>query len=325
MAVVAIVVLIASGRTRARAIAVIALLVSVGWICYGAADFWSGQIQMLIGGLGDVGGNVNAGLANRAAGSSAHELAGHVREFLSALVWLLALLGAFVWRPRNGDRAVLLLLFFGSFSMIAGGNYGGEAILRIYLFSLPASVCLIAVLISKLPQFWQGQVAFTLALAVILPLFLVARWGNELYEMVRPDELSATAALYDMAPPGSNLVSVNSFIALWYPSNILEYEYSTVELQALDKQAVSEVTKAVAGDPKGGFVEMTADQREYGTLVLGLPGNWSTTLESELAQSPHYKLRYSNPDSWIFQYIPTPATKAKKPATKTPAAAKTKK
>jgi len=104
----------------------------------------------------------------------------------------LAALGALVWRVRSKDRdwAVVVLLFLGAFTTIIGGNYGGEGVLRVYFFSLPGAVCLIAALISKLPEFWHGQLALSCLLLLLTPLFFFARWGNELYEMVRPDCVS---------------------------------------------------------------------------------------------------------------------------------------
>lgn len=321
MAIVAILVLIVSGRTRVRGLAVVVILLAIGWICYGANNFWAGHENQMLGGLGNVGGNVNSGVADRASGSYAHAFAGHIRELISVFVWGLALLGALVWRPKNGDRGAVLLLFLAAFSVIIGGNYGGEGVLRVYLFSLPGAVCLIAALITSLPRFWQGQVALACTLFLLTPLFLVARWGNELYEMVRPGEIAATTVLYNIARPGSTLVSANSFMT-WKYTNIIGFDYETVSLSTLGPQTVSQITSLVEGNPKGGLFILTADQEEYGSLVLGMPENWGATLGTMLAHSPNYKLRYSNADAEIFQYIPAPKTRKSAAAAKSKNAAK---
>jgi hypothetical protein len=316
MAIITSVVLVVAGRTQVRGVVVVATLITIGWICYGAETFWSGHIDMMIGGLGNVGGNVSSGVSARLSGSAAHEFIVDSRLVTAVFVWGLALLGALVWRPRNGDRAVVLLMFLAAFGMIAGGNYGGEGVLRVYLFSLPGAVCLIAVLVTKLPRFWHGQVALCCTLLLLTPLFLLARWGNELYEMTRPDELTAINDLYRIATPGSNLVSVIPFIP-WEYTGIIEFQYLSVDLNApLGSQTLSQITAIVAGNPKGGYVIITKDEEEYGWLVVGLPENWGTTVENLLARSPNYKLRYANPDGEIFQYIPHPQVK-KSSATKT--------
>lgn len=308
MAILTSVVLAATGRTKVRGVVVVVPLIAIGWICYGAETFWAGHLSMMIGGLGNVGGNVGTAVVSRVAGNPDHQRVVDIRLLTAALVWSLALLGALVWRPRNGDRAVVLLVFLAAFGMIAGGNYGGEGVLRIYLFSLPGAVCLIAALITKLPRFWQGQVALSCTLLLLTPFFLVARWGNELYEMVRPGELTTMNRLYQLAAPGSNLVSISSFIT-WEYADITKYQYLFVGLDTLGPNTLSQITNTVAGNPHGGYVIITTTEEEYGWLVLGLPKNWGSTVESMLAHSPNYKLRYTNPDGEIFQYIPHPVVK----------------
>ena len=315
MAIVSTLILIAAGRTKARGMAVIVPLIVFGWICYGAITFWAGNINLFLGGLGAVGGNVNSGLANRTSGNAAHALAGQIRELISVLIWGLAVVGAFVWRRDNEDRVIVVLLFFSAFGVIAGGNYGGEGILRVYLFSLPGAVCLIAALISRLPRFWHSQVALSCVLILFIPLFLVARWGNELFEMVRPAELTATDTLYKMAHPGSDLISLNSFIT-WRYTNITSVNYKSVNLTNLGPQTLAQITAVSAKNPNGSYVIMTTGQNEYGWLDYGMPQNWGAMVESLLAHSPHYKLMYENADAEIFQYIAHPSPKSTSAAKK---------
>ena len=308
MAIGSAVVLVIAGRTQARGIVLVSILITIGWICYGAVAFWSGHINLLIGGVGNVGGNVGSGVTQRVTGNPYHQRIVDVRLLTAVFVWGLALLGALVWRPKNGDRAAVLLLFFTAFAMIAGGNYGGEGVLRVYLFSIPGAVCLIAALISSLPRFWHGQLALSCVLLLLIPLFLLSRWGNELYEEARPGELTATSELYQIAAPGSNIVILNSFVVWRYyrPDDIIEYQTNSPVLTTLGPKAVPEITSAVAGDPKGGYVIITADQEYYGWLNDGLPENWGSTVEALLKKSPDYTLKYSNADAEIFQYTPQP-------------------
>jgi hypothetical protein len=316
MAITSAAVLVIAGRTRVRGIVVVAVLITIAWICYGAVAFWSAHIDMMVGGLGNVGGNVDSGVTQRLAGNVYHERVVDARLVTAAFIWGLALLGALVWRPRNGNRAAVLLLFLAAFGMIAAGNYGGEGVLRVYLFSLPGTVCLIAALISKLPQFWHGQVALCCTLLLMTPLFLVSRWGNELYEMVRPGELAAMFELYQIAAPGSSIIPLNSYgpPSQYYNAaeDITGFPTVTVPLTTFGPQALAQITAAAADNPRGGYVIMTADQEEAGWLIEGLPKNWGTTIENMLAHSPEYKLRYSNPDAEIFQYTPHPVAKNKR-------------
>ena len=315
MAIASAAVLVIAGRTRVRGMVIVAALITVGWVCYGAVAFWSGHIDMLIGGLGNVGGNVDTGVTQRLVGNVYHERVLDTRIVTAAFIWGLGLLGGLVWRPRNGNRAAaLLLLFLASFGMIAAGDYGGEGVLRVYLFSLPSAVCLVAALISSLPRFWHGQVALCCILLLMTPLFLVSRWGNELFEMARPGELAATVEVYRIAAPGSSIITFNSFGPSQYynaAEDITGFPTVNVPLTTLGPQALAEITAVAADNPKGGYVLMTAAQEEYGWLTEGLPENWGTTIDKMLAHSSNYKLRYSNPDAQVFQYTPHPVAKKK--------------
>jgi hypothetical protein len=308
MAVLSALVLAVAGRTQARGMIPVVALMAGGWICYGAVAFWSGHIGMLFGGFGNVQANIGTTVVRRVAGSASHQHVVDVRLLTAAVVWGLALLGAIAWRPR-GDRTAVALLFIAAFGMILGGNYGGEGMLRVYLFSLPAAVCLIAALIASLPRLLHGQLALACGLVFLTPVFLVARWGNEMYEMTRPGELTAVNELYRIAPPGSSLVNMVPMIT-WEYADITKFQYRTVNLTALGPQTLSQISATAASNPKGGYVILTTGQEMYGWLAYGMPRGWEATLDGILSQSPDFRLRYSNSDAEIFQYVPP--KKAKK-------------
>lgn len=309
MATVTALVLVLAGRTRIRWMIAVFGLMTVAWLSYAAIAWWSGHRSMLIGGVGAVQGNVSTSVAAKIQGSFPHEFVVDARVLNSLLVWLLAIIGALVWRPRTNDRAALVLCFLSSFVIMAAGDYGGEGMLRAYLFSLPASVCLITVVISKL-RWTYKQVALGAVLLLLVPFFLVSRWGNELFEMTRPNELTAVRALYHFANPGSNLVVLVPAATSTTFNDVNEFKSTSVELTdlgpkgMLGSQGVAAIIQAVSDNPKGGYLIITTSQDDFGWLDYGLPRTWGATLERMLSRSPHFKLRYSNPDAEIFQYIP---------------------
>jgi hypothetical protein len=314
MATATALVLVLVGRTRVRSMVVVFGLMTVAWVCYGAYAYWSGHMTELIGHVGSLQSNVGTTVVARVTGNSAHELVVDVRLLMSLVVWLLAILGALVWRSRNGDRAALVVCFLAAFGMLAAGDYGGEGTLRIYLFSLPPSVCLIAMLICKLHWPYR-QAALGVVLILLLPLFLVSRWGNEMFEMVRPNELTAVKMFYRIAHPGSTVIQQMA----WEYDNINKSEFGSVALAEINFKSVdmrnpgpetmAEIIQAVQGNPRGGYVIMTTSQAVYGWLVYGMPRTWGTAMEGMLLRSPHFKLRYFNPDAEIFQYIPDRGSK----------------
>jgi hypothetical protein len=300
-------VLVLTGRTRVRWAVLVFVLLTVGWVCYGAVTFWSGHFGMLLGGVGSVQSNVGSSVFNRIQGSFAHRFVVDVRLVMSLLVWLMAIIGGVVWRSRSGDRTALVASFFVPFAMLAGGSYGGEAVLRVYLFALPFATCLIAALISEL-RWPSKQMATGMVLVVLVPFFLVSRWGNELFELVRPNEITAVQMLYRIANPGSTLISITPQLP-WRFADVSEFQYEPSNLAEFALESTPAIIQLVGGNPKGGYVIITTSQIVYGWQTYGLPETWGLKVERFLSHSRHFRLRYSNPDAEIFQYIPRPGSR----------------
>jgi Polysaccharide biosynthesis C-terminal domain len=192
-------------------------VILVGYISFETVAYWSGNLPNIFAGFGDLGSNLTAGVGGRLVGSSpTHLLALHARIWVAAVIIGLAGLG-FLRRRRLGlDDRVLMVLLCVPFLMIALLNYGGEAVLRIYLFMLPAACPLAACALFPNPR--AGQVArrswrslATTAVlagcAVVLPVtFLLARYGNEAFEQVPPGELAATNWIYAHDSKGVRLL-----------------------------------------------------------------------------------------------------------------------
>jgi hypothetical protein len=257
---------------------------------------------MIVGGVGSVQSNVGGSVLARVHGSSAHQSIVDTRLVMSVFVWLLAVIGALAWRSRNANRTALVVCFIASFGMLAGGDYGGEGMLRVYLFSLPSSVCLIAALISKL-RWPYRQAALGFALLLLVPFFVLSRWGNELFELVRPNEITAVKELYRIANPGSSLVSITPQLA-WEFTDVDRFKYEPSNLNEFALESTPAVVKLVSGNPKGGYVIITTGQIVYGIQTYGLAPTWGVKIENLLSRSSYFKLRYANPNAKIFQYIP---------------------
>lgn len=299
--------LMLTGKTRVRWLVAVFGLMTAGWVCYGAATFWSGHIGLLVGGIGSVQSNVAQSVIARLQGSPAHQFVVDFRLFTSLIVWLLALAGAFVWRSGNAGRVALVGSFIVPFTMLAGGSYGGEAILRVYLFSLPFAICLIAALVSQLRGPYR-QLAAVCVLVLLTPLFLVSRWGNELFELVRPNEVTAVQELYHIAAPGSTLIAMSPELP-WRFTDVGEFRYQADNIAQFSLYSTPAVMRLVEGNPNGGYVIITTSQIVFGWQTYDFPPTWGQTIEKLLSGSPYFKLVYSNPDAEIFKYIPRPRSR----------------
>jgi hypothetical protein len=136
-------------------------------------------------------------------------------DALSLGIWLLALVGA--WLRRKARRVVLtlLLLTFSPILVLAGGAYGNEGVLRVYLFSLPWAAALAACALSPVrlkrnearPSLFRVVVPLTLAIALFFPAF----YGNDAVNSMTTREVNDLIKFQQTAEPGVVLVPFGNF------------------------------------------------------------------------------------------------------------------
>jgi len=303
------------GRTRLKAFAVLMLLFIAGWVCYGAVTFWVGHFSLLFGGFGDLGGNVNASLASRFKGTSQHRYILDVRLIVACFIWALAALGLLVGYRRRSEIRTPAILMIAPLLVLSVGRYGGEAGLRAYLFSLAGALPLVAMLFpvaSSVRSSVRSWVAGAVITALLVPGFVLARWGNELSEMTRPDDLAAINALYRIAPSGATLVSVTQEVP-WRYTAIDRYKYTFGNEKAFFTDNVGAIVGRVAHNTRGGYVLITTGQLVFGEQTYGQPTDWGTRIERSMTSSGRFVLVYSNPDARIYKYKKPSAHTFRKP------------
>ena len=150
--------LVLARRTTLTGLPVLFGVILIGWLSFAATGYWSGHLAEIFGGIGHLGGNVSSGVGGRLHGASpGHELVLYLRVGFAAVV--LALAGAGLLRRRHrlvDDRAALVLTCV-PFLALGLQNYGGEILLRVYMFALPTASVLAAYLF--FPQTDPGRAA----------------------------------------------------------------------------------------------------------------------------------------------------------------------
>jgi hypothetical protein len=126
-------------------------------------------------------------------------------RLLSAGMWGLSGIGA-LRRWRNGRPTLaLVLLAYSPVFVFFGPAYGTEGLLRVYLFSLPWTVCLAAsairpraASISRL-----GALVAPAVLAVAIALFLPSFFGDDAVNVMPQSDVQGMSAFYQSARPGT--------------------------------------------------------------------------------------------------------------------------
>src|SRR5919199_97054 len=206
----AVTALAAFRRITLRGLPLLMGVMLVTWIGYMTVAYLAGHMAGTVREIGAVHEAVNADLSGHFRGSAQHAFIVHERIMLTLAVCVLAGLGV-LRRLHAGQQDLSpLLLTVAPLPLFALQSYGGEMLLRIYLFPLPAAAYFVAATAfpsSTQRMSWHAAAVGALS-AMLLGGFLFARYGNERMDYITHREVQAIHHLYAIAPPGSVLVGL---------------------------------------------------------------------------------------------------------------------
>jgi hypothetical protein len=223
---------------------------------------------------------------------------------LAASVWVAVILAVYADRRRPGRLLVPLVLALVPCGLIAWANYGGSAIYRVYLFSVPWCAFIIAVYGDSL-RWPRWRKTATAAAALVLAFFatIQGRTGQLLVDHHGPDEVAAARYLVAHAAPGATIVlATPNFPSLQKAgpdlvsgAGLRNVTLSPDYLPAIDRYAASFGAAAVYLVVSR---EMANEARFYGSLPLGALDNLVSTLDSAARWTPFFR----NSDVTIYRY-----------------------
>lgn len=284
------------GRLRLVTYPVLAALLMGGYVAFGATDYWIGHRAQLVGsGSGEA---VAANLGDRVMGSPEHLEILRVRLAVTGLLFSVAAVGVLRQLRERRVSLTLVALGIGTLPIPLLQPYGGEALLRVVLYSLPFAALLAGVAFFG-STYRSRQVAaaatFCLLLAAAFPL---ARYGNESFERVRTGEVAAIRALYDAAPEGSTFVVMTSNVP-WRTERLRGFDYVALA-DDVDKSDPFAVLDALDELPMPVYVLLTEGQAAWGREVLGLRESWLDDIAEALHQEPDYLRIKNTPEARVF-------------------------
>jgi hypothetical protein len=245
-------------------------------------------------------------------------------RMLSLAVWGLAIAGI-VRRLRAGYKnlGVVVLAAAPAF-IIFGESYGGEAIYRIYLFSLPWLALLAAFALRPgRHRWWSGRILPRVALAflVLLALFLPSYFGMAEVNQVRSGEIAASEYFYRNAPPRSLLLLASPQFPIRLASNYEQFQLAVGESdpnllavkrslrhRMLDARDLPVVAKVMRAHSQGGpaFLVVSKNGKAYSDVFNLLPAGSLDRLELALGRSREFRVWYRNDDATIYQLVDAP-------------------
>jgi hypothetical protein len=266
------------------------------WTLYGASTYLSYNLKSILTSAFDTGDFLSKNIGNRVAGSSSHQLISTLMVLSAFSTGLIAML-AFVYSlyKKNVYTSKNLIFFamlvvIGLFSLFY--PYGGEMIIRVFLFSIPVLVIYLA----------QGYANKLKALVIVFMLCItllhvVLHYGNEIYDYVPSPELKSYDFFYDHSTYGTD--HKNSIIS-GYPT----YDYkATEENMVLNFEDVSwDGTKyfnPLMDNDSENYVLLTeSDLLQYGYYFND--SEFLVDFEKNLSESYEYNKPYDSSYTSIF-------------------------
>lgn len=301
------------GDRSARGLAVVALAMTGAWLAYMAVGYLEGHLETLLDQTGQVNSAVSANVEDRVRGSTEHIVVVRVRLALTALLWGLATVGALRALRRGEPVLRHVAVGLAPFAFLVLQPYGGEMLLRVYLFVLPIAALFAARLVVGAPSArWSWAVALRVGLlsALLLSGFMLTRYGNERAYLFTNEEHQVVERLYEVAPRGALMVASSSNLP-WQDKGYAQFDYEQLGRHmpvAKGLQEPSRLARHVASymrstDRPAAFLVFTRSQKVYEKL-LG-PPRWGSTaaLERGIRRSPDFRLLYRNRDGALYSLV----------------------
>jgi hypothetical protein len=238
-------------------------------------------------------------------------------HLLSFVVWLGAALAAAVLARRGLLRRALplALLAVSPFALIFGQSYGGEASLRVILFSFPWCAALIAWALLAIRRVRLRQCLTVAGALVLSALFVPAFLGQEELNVIPVGEVRASDWFYAHAPADSVLMLAGpDFPARYGPRykvvigpqsdddpNLLRTP--TFRHRPLGPADVPSVLGGIRDYSSRGFLAFSTTEDTYARVFrLTAPGGLES-LERAVAASPQFRLVYGDRDARIYEVL----------------------
>jgi hypothetical protein len=253
-------------RLQTRFLPLIMILLWAAWITYMTTAYLAANASEYFDSIGQISQNVNSGVSQHAShGSHGHQLIVNIRLYTTLAIWLLAA-GGVLRRRMTGRTDVAMIIIAGvPFLLPVLQVYGGEIVLRVFLFSLPAVAWFVATLAfpsRRAGRSWLSVVSIATMACLLVVAFQYTRYGNERLDYFTNGDYATAQAFYRLAPVGSTVYAGNENLP-WRYRDYAGYKYRYVTELAEWKEARVDAPRlalhlrAVLRSSGGGYIIVT--------------------------------------------------------------------
>jgi O-antigen/teichoic acid export membrane protein len=286
------------------------IILTFAWIVTMAQPYLVSNLNNIVGDFSHINSVVTQNITNRALlGDSEHNFISHIRLLMTAFIWGLAFIGGLM-RLRKGYRdATYVLLAITPFPVLLVQSYGGEMLLRIYLFTLPMMTFFIAAIFftpsSRKGSLWMRGATLIMCF-VLLGAFFFTRYGNENMDYMTPQELAGVHYLYKVAPTNSLFLEAwdgtpweSQGFELYNTSSLAENIPDAV--QDGNVNAIIQYMRNQGSNSPKAYIIITRAQQATANSDGVRPGTLKH-LEYVLLKSKKFVQIYTNRDAQVFLF-----------------------
>lgn len=238
-------------------------------------------------------------------------------QLLGLLVWAAAALSAVrLARREIGTRLLLLVgLGFAPFAVVFGQSYGGEAVLRVVLFSSPWCAVLIAWALSTI-ELRPIRVALTAGLvAVLAGLFVPTYFGQEELNSMPASEVRTSQYIYANGTKGSVIMLSGPGFPLRVGARYGDFRGpisdedpnllrgQTFRDRPLGPPDVPDVIATMLQYSKRGYLVFSATQDEYARVFQLTPPGALRSLEQAVRSSSRFRLWHEDGTTRVYELV----------------------
>ena len=276
--------------------------------------------QSLLTGLDPV---ANALGRDTGGGSPGHDFSSFADHAVSLGLWGAAALVIVVSVIRNrrilGPVWMAGVLAFSAFVLLAGQNYGGEAVFRVFLYSIPGCAILLAPpLIALLTRSHRTFIAGLVVVMLMGLGALEAYYGGWFANLITKSDYETSARLYETAPvpttfilaaPGGAGRSTDAYVPLARAQR--QFEYSLTDWKdwrgnpLTTSRMFNNLTRDLLGAPTPSTIILSKQIENYSDYYGLYPPGALNRLLDQLRSSEHWEPVEDNDSIHVFRLLRT--------------------
>lgn len=280
------------------------------WWVLGATEFWTNHSSMVTNQFTKPQSALSVALLDRITGDPNRQLMVWAHSAIALIpTALVALVFLSLWRRWTRVDVVFLYWTIAPFGIVLAQTYGGEVLLRSYLFALPLAATYLARALTHSAVFARrtktARASFLIrALATTLCIFLAAtssiafRGQDDAFNSFAPSDKRVADLALELPGQPASVAALNGSSPARYRNLKL-----TKQVPLAVPCAIPDITTLCIQETRPVRIYSSLSQENEGVYLYGRPRGWTQAIKRSLVQSGRYRVLWEEDEAWILELI----------------------